>query len=250
MATRPRTAPETAPEADLDRAFIEAERNRFAGRALSFLIVLNGAAALILLFVMAQARESTVDGKVAAALLFFASGAIAALLSAFLAYINRTVRMRQSARRENLRAALRGLAIAASIGSGAAFLVGCDVLARTVTYPMNLPINVITSAFGCPAFFSPATSASSAATSEYRDSAISIAGTRSDFWKGLTRYAIAPAARARRAPRRDRAGAGRPRRGAIGDARALGNCYAGQPNRNHLCRRPLPNPSCAARIRL
>jgi iron complex transport system permease protein len=35
---------------------------------------------------------------------------------------------------------------------GAAFLIGCDVLARTLTYPMNLPINVITSAFGCPAF--------------------------------------------------------------------------------------------------
>lgn len=36
--------------------------------------------------------------------------------------------------------------------AGAAFLVGCDVLARTMTYPMNLPTNVITSAFGCPAF--------------------------------------------------------------------------------------------------
>jgi len=118
-------------EAEIDRAFIERERNRFAGRALSFLIVLNGAAALILLFVMAQAGESTVDGKVAAALLFFASGAIAALLSAFLAYINRTVRMRQSARRENLRAALRGLAIAAVIGSGAAFLVGMNMVANS-----------------------------------------------------------------------------------------------------------------------
>ncbi|RMG15529.1 MAG: iron ABC transporter permease [Planctomycetota bacterium] len=35
---------------------------------------------------------------------------------------------------------------------GAAFLVGCDLLARTLLYPTNLPINVITSAFGCPAF--------------------------------------------------------------------------------------------------
>lgn len=137
MATRPRTAPETAPEADFDRAFIEAERNRFAGRALSFLIVLNGAAALILLFVMAQARESTVDGKVAAALLFFSSGAIAALVSAFLAYVNRTVRMRQSAQRENLRAALRGLAIAASIGSGAAFLVGMNMVANSAVEKLS-----------------------------------------------------------------------------------------------------------------
>jgi membrane associated rhomboid family serine protease len=130
MVKAPSQAPETF-ETDLDRAFIERERNRFAGRALSFLVVLNGAAALILLFVMAQARESSVDGKVAAALLFFASGAIAALLSAFLAYINRTVRMNQSARRENLRAALRGLAIAAVIGSGAAFLVGMNMVATS-----------------------------------------------------------------------------------------------------------------------
>jgi hypothetical protein len=57
MATRPRTAP----EADLDRAFIEAERNRFAGRALSFLIVLNGAAALILLFVMARRNQASMS---------------------------------------------------------------------------------------------------------------------------------------------------------------------------------------------
>ena len=35
---------------------------------------------------------------------------------------------------------------------GAAFLVACDLLARTLIYPTNLPINVITSAFGCPAF--------------------------------------------------------------------------------------------------
>ena len=130
MVKAPSQTPETR-EIDFDRAFIERERNRFAGRALSFLVVLNGAAALILLFVMAQARESTVDGKVAAALLFFASGAIAALLSAFLAYINRTVRMNQSARRENLRAALRGLAIAAVIGSGAAFLVGMNMVATS-----------------------------------------------------------------------------------------------------------------------
>lgn len=35
---------------------------------------------------------------------------------------------------------------------GGAFLVVCDLLARTLLYPTNLPINVITYAFGCPAF--------------------------------------------------------------------------------------------------
>ena len=130
MARTSSRSPEPREE-EFDRAFVERERNRFAGRALSFLILLNGAAALILLAILAHARESTVDGKVAAALLFFASGAIAALLSAFLAYITRTLRMRQSERRENLRAALRGLAIAAVIGSGAAFLVGMNMVATS-----------------------------------------------------------------------------------------------------------------------
>jgi hypothetical protein len=128
VQTRSQRAPT---EADLDRVFIERERNRFAARALSFLVVLNGAAALILLAIMARAQQSSVDGKVAAALLFFSSGAIAALLSAFLAYINRTVRMSQTTRQENLEAALRGLAIAAVIGSGAAFLVGMNMVANS-----------------------------------------------------------------------------------------------------------------------
>jgi hypothetical protein len=113
----------------LNRAFIEQERNRFASRALSSLVLLNGAGALILLMVMAQAPAATVHGKVAAAMLFFSVGAILALLGAFLAYINRTIRLEQPARRENLRAALRGFAIAAVIGSGAAFLTGMNMVA-------------------------------------------------------------------------------------------------------------------------
>ena len=80
-----------ANEPVLDRAFIEHERNRFAGRALLVLVLLNGAGALILLMVIAQAPAATVHGKVAAAMLFFSVGAIFALLSAFLAYINRTM---------------------------------------------------------------------------------------------------------------------------------------------------------------
>jgi ABC-type multidrug transport system fused ATPase/permease subunit len=113
----------------IDRVFIERERNRFASRALSLLVFLNGASALILLMVMALAPDATVDGKVAAALLFFSVGAIFALLSAFLAYINRTIRLEQPGRRENLRSALRGFAIATVIGSGAAFLTGMNMVA-------------------------------------------------------------------------------------------------------------------------
>lgn len=114
-----------------DRAFIQHERDRFANRALSLLVLLNGAGALILLTLMAQAPKATVDGKVAAALLFFSVGAIAALLSSFLAYINRTISLEQPVRRENLRAALLGFAIAAVIGSGAAFLTAMNMVAST-----------------------------------------------------------------------------------------------------------------------
>jgi len=112
-----------------DRAFIEHERDRFASRALSLLVLLNGAGAFILLAVIAQAPATTVHGKIAAAMLFFSVGAIFALLSAFLAYIGRTIALEQSGRRDNFRAALRGLAIAAVIGSGAAFLTAMNMVA-------------------------------------------------------------------------------------------------------------------------
>ena len=115
----------------LDPVFLERERNRFAARALAFLILLNGGAALILLAMLAKAPQSTVDSKIAAALLFFSGGAIAALFSSFIAYINRTVAM-EAPERANLRAALQGLAIAIVIGGGAAFLTGMNMVAVAV----------------------------------------------------------------------------------------------------------------------
>jgi hypothetical protein len=119
-----------AAEAPLDRAFIERERNRLASRALSLLVLLNGSAALILLAILARAPEGTVPGKVAAAMLFFSAGAVAALLSAFLAYINRTVRMDAltAPRRARLRRGLRIFAILCVIGSGACFLTGMNMV--------------------------------------------------------------------------------------------------------------------------
>ena len=95
--------------------------------------------AFILLTLMVQAPSASVDGRVAAALLFFSAGAIAALFSSFLAYINRTIRLEQPGRRENLRAALLGFAIAAVIGSGAAFMTAMNMVASTqVEKPRSL----------------------------------------------------------------------------------------------------------------
>lgn len=118
------------PETDLDAVFIERERNRFAGRALSFLVALNGISALILLTIVAMEPQATVDRKVAMAMLVFSGGALAALFSSFLAYLNRTVRMESPSRRD-LRRVLRMVAMLAVVGSGAAFLIGMNMVATT-----------------------------------------------------------------------------------------------------------------------
>jgi hypothetical protein len=120
---------ENAKPADprLDVALIERERNRFGARALGFLILLNGAAALILLAVLGRAPEATVDGKVAGAMLFFSGGAVAALLSSFLAYLSRTIAL-EAPHRRDLRRGLQIVGIAVVVGSAAAFLTGMNMV--------------------------------------------------------------------------------------------------------------------------
>jgi len=127
-----RQNPSKSGDPRLDPVFVERERNRFGARALGFLVVLNGAAALVLLSILGNAPESTVDGKVAAAMLFFSGGAVAALLSSFLAYINRTVTM-EAPKRSTLRLALQILSIVAVIGSAAAFLTGMNMVGNAAS---------------------------------------------------------------------------------------------------------------------
>jgi hypothetical protein len=138
MTTMP---PNSSYDADprLERIYIEREQNRFAARALLVLVILNGTAALVMLAILARAPESSMDPKFGAAMLFFAGGAIAALLSAFLAYINRTVRIEKPELR-TLQSVLRLLGILAVIGSGAAFLTGMNMVSdaaseRTSSHP-------------------------------------------------------------------------------------------------------------------
>ena len=116
----------------LDPIFVERERNRFAARALAFLILLNGAAALVLLSILARAPESTVEPKYATAMLFFGGGAIAALLSSFLAYINRTVAI-EAPQRASLRRSLLMLAILSVVGSGVSFMTGINMVATAAS---------------------------------------------------------------------------------------------------------------------
>lgn len=115
-----------------DPIFAQKERDRFAARALAFLILLNGGGALVLLSILARAPESTVEPKFAAAMLFFGGGAMAALLSSFIAYINRTVAM-EAPKRAKLRRALLILAILAVIGSGVSFMTGMNMVATAAS---------------------------------------------------------------------------------------------------------------------
>jgi hypothetical protein len=120
---------ETAKQADprLDPALIERERNRFGARALGFLVLLNGAAALVLLSILGRAPAASVDTKMAAAMLFFSGGAVAALLSSFLAYLNRTIALEAPERRD-LRRGLQIVGIIAVVGSAAAFVTGMNMV--------------------------------------------------------------------------------------------------------------------------
>ena len=78
MGTMPLDAA-NQPDPRLDRVFVERERNRFGSRALSSLVLLNGAAALVLLAILGSAPGSSVDSKVSVALMFLRGGAVAAL---------------------------------------------------------------------------------------------------------------------------------------------------------------------------
>jgi hypothetical protein len=110
-----------------DPVFVERERNRFAARALAFLVLLNGGAALVLLSILARAPESSVEPKFAAAMMFFSGGAIAALLSSFLAYISRTVTM-EAPERASLRRPLQIVAMIVVVGSAASFITGMNMV--------------------------------------------------------------------------------------------------------------------------
>jgi len=101
---------------------IDRQQDRYAGRALGYLVLLNGAAALLV-----------------AAMLVFGSGAMAGLLSSLIAYLNRAIRI-EAPERIQLRDALRLAAMVAVIASGASFLIGLNMvgtatISRSSTHP-------------------------------------------------------------------------------------------------------------------
>ena len=76
----------------VDPLFLERQRNRYASRAVAFLVILNGVAALLLLSNFANLRPLTENApKVADAMVVFGAGVAAALASMFFAYLRRTL---------------------------------------------------------------------------------------------------------------------------------------------------------------
>ena len=124
--------PQEQEEMGHDRIFIEGHQDRIAGRGLSYMILLNGVAAIVMVGAFVYGFQTSAEPKLAAAMLVFGVGAIAALLSSFIAYLNRIVRT-EMLERTRLPGALRLVAIAAVIASGIAFLSGLSMVGSTST---------------------------------------------------------------------------------------------------------------------
>jgi anionic cell wall polymer biosynthesis LytR-Cps2A-Psr (LCP) family protein len=128
MATKPREHEEPR----RDHSYIEGHQGRIAGRGLGYLILLNGVAAIVMVGAFVYGFQTSVEPKLAAAMVVFGIGAITGLLSSFIAYLNRIVRM-EFPDRPHLPSALRLVAIVAVIVSGAAFLSGLSMVGTTST---------------------------------------------------------------------------------------------------------------------
>jgi hypothetical protein len=111
----------------VDPFFLERQRNQYASRGVAFIVLLNGAAALILLAILAQPQPPTGGLKgIADAMLVFSAGAVLGLTSALLAYVNRTFRIDQPGMMWRRRP-LRWLAVAAAVAGAACFVVGMNM---------------------------------------------------------------------------------------------------------------------------
>jgi hypothetical protein len=111
----------------VDRVFIEGERNTYASRGVALIVLLNGIGAMVLLALLAQNLPTPNNVKAFAdAMMVFSIGAILGLTSAFIAYINRTIRL-EWPEFTTWRRPLRWLAVAAAILGAACFLVGMNM---------------------------------------------------------------------------------------------------------------------------
>src|SRR6476660_4929264 len=71
--------------------FMDGHQDRIAGRGLGYLILLNGVAAIVMVGAFVYGFQISAEPKLAAAMLVFGVGAVAALLSSFIAFFFRCV---------------------------------------------------------------------------------------------------------------------------------------------------------------
>jgi hypothetical protein len=129
-------APDFREELDvnaIDPLALERQRARYANRGITFLALLNGVAALILLASLTQLSTQVEDAsKVVGAMLVFGSGALAALGSTFFAYVRRLPRM-QASDRVPVKSGLWWLSLLGVIAGATCFLIGLNMAGRAVT---------------------------------------------------------------------------------------------------------------------
>ena len=118
----------------LDPLLLERQQRRYASRAIAYLVLLNGVAALVLLLSLTHlAAEVPQPRRLADAMLVFGIGAAVALGSSFFAYLRRTVRL-QAPERVPLRVSLWWLSVIAALAAAACFLIGLS-MAGQATVP-------------------------------------------------------------------------------------------------------------------
>jgi hypothetical protein len=118
----------------VDPFFTERQRNRYASRGVAFIVLLNGAAAIVLL-ANRHLRRRRLKG-IADAMLIFSIGAVLGLTSSLLAYVNRTFRLDQPDM--TWRRPLRWFAVAAAV-SGAACFLGRELI-KAAAEAMGCPL--------------------------------------------------------------------------------------------------------------
>ena len=126
------TGPRKDEEIHREHSYIDRHQDQIAGRGLGYLILLNGLAAIVMVGAFVYGFQISAEPKLAAAMVVFGVGAVAGLLSAFIAYLNRIVRA-ELPEKPKLPSVLRLVAIAAVIASGAAFLSGLSMVGTTST---------------------------------------------------------------------------------------------------------------------
>jgi Collagen triple helix repeat (20 copies) len=116
----------------VDPLFLERQRSRYASRAVAFLVILNGIAALLLLGGFLRLHPQVENAPtVAAAMVVFGAGVAAALASMFFAYVRRTIRL-QAPERAALMPFGWWLAILAAVVSAVCFVAGLRMVGTAV----------------------------------------------------------------------------------------------------------------------